>query len=153
MSSDARVVEPTEIVKTATVAIGVPLAVFTANWVHRSRQSYAQTAAADFILAIGVFDLAVMIASQDFEPFLRSQSLRPLVVYWHFIAGFASALVWLGIVKWGEPVLARYYEGRRAYYRTEDFPFAVFFICWFAVFFLIMAHVTFFALKVGGNHV
>jgi hypothetical protein len=140
-----------EIAKTATVAVFVPLAVFSANWAWRSHHGYAQTAAADFIVAIGVFDLAVMVASEDFEPFLRSQTLRPFIIYWHFLAAFASALVWLGIVKWGEPVLARYYEGR-GYHRRDDFPLVAFLICWFAVFCLIMTHVTFFALKVGVPH-
>jgi hypothetical protein len=143
------VTEPMEIAKVAIVAVLIPLAVFTANWIHRSHKGYAQTAAADFILAIVIFDLAVIVASQDFEPFLRSPVLRPVIVYWHFVAAFLSGLLWAGIVRWGEPAMARFYEMKIVYQRTS-FPVGTFLTCWMGVLGLVAIHVAFFAIKQGG---
>jgi hypothetical protein len=145
------VTDPMEIVKTGTVAVLVPLAVFSANWIHRSQMGYAQTAAADLILTIVIFDIAVVVASEEFEPFIRAQSLLPMIRYWHFSAGFASGLVWAGIIRWGEPVVARYYETKLTY-RKSEFPLAVFLVCWMAVLALIAIHVGFFAINLGGGH-
>jgi hypothetical protein len=135
-----------EVVKVATVAVIVPLAVFSANWIHRSRMGYSQTAAADFLLAIIIFDAVVVLTAQDFEPFLRSPQLRPVMAYWHFIAAFLSGLAWAGIVKFGEPALASYYKLRDTPLRTT-FPGFTFLWCWMAILALIALHVGFFAIK------
>jgi len=137
-----------EIAKTGTVAVLVPLIVFTGNWIHRSHKGYAQTAAADFILAIVIFDLAVIVASQDFEPFLLSHSLKSFLVPWHVFAAFMSCLLWAGIVRFGEPAISRYYEIKSGYF-TPTFPLVSFTLCWFGVLVLVAIHVAFFTIRQG----
>lgn len=138
-----------ELAKVGTVAIIVPLAVFSANWIHRSNKGYSQTAAADFILAVLIFDCTVVIIAHEFEPFIRAPELRPFVVYWHVAIAFISGLIWAGIVTWGEPALAKYYEAKR---HRPSFPAATFLICWMSVLMLITAHVAFFVVTKDMTH-
>jgi hypothetical protein len=141
-----------EVVKIATVAVVVPLAVFSANWIHRSQMGYSQTAAADFILAVIIFDIVVVLTAQDFEPFLRSPELRPVMAYWHFVAGVISGLVWASIVRFGEPILASYYELKGSPLRPS-FPGITFLLCWMSILVLIALHVGFYLIKKGDAHV
>lgn len=133
-----------EIVKAVTLTVGAPIAVFSANWAYRAKHGYSQSAAADFILAILIFDITVVLAAHDFEPFLRSRQLLPIIQYWHFLIGFLSCLIWLMIGKWGEPRLASYYDEGK----PGNFPFITFSLCWMSIFALIAAHMLFFLLKV-----
>ncbi len=136
-----------EVAKTATLAVMVPLAVFTANWVHRSNKGYPQTAAADFLLGVLIFDATVILATDDFKPFLRSEELREMIAYWHFIIAFVAGLIWVGIVRWAEPMFAAYYE-KESITARRKFPIFTFITCWFSVLILIAFHVGFFALKI-----
>jgi len=140
-----------EIAKMATAAVAVPLAVFSANWIHRSQMGYSQTAAADFILAIVIFDAVVVLTAHDFEPFLRSPELRPVMAYWHFVAGVISGLVWAGIIRFGEPKLALYYELKHSPLRPR-FPGFTFLFCWTSILALIALHIGFFLIKSGDIH-
>lgn len=135
------------VAKAATLGVVVPLSVFTANWVHRSNKGYPQTAAADFLLGVLIFDASVVLATSDFSPFVQSGYLREMIGYWHFVIAFISGLVWLAIVKWGEPVFERYYGTAKEAGRRR-FPIFTFLACWFPVLVLVAAHVGFFALKV-----
>lgn len=137
-----------EIFKVTTVAVLVPLAVFSANWIHRSRMGYSQTASADFVLAVIIFDVVVVLTSQEFEPFLRSPELRPIIGYWHFTIAFIAGLIWAGILKFGEPPLAAYYEGVGAR-KKGSFPAVTFVFCWMAILILIALHVGFFVIQKG----
>jgi hypothetical protein len=137
-----------EVFKLFTLAVLIPLAVFTANWIWRFDKGYSQTSAADFILCILIFDITAVVASKDFEPFVRSTELVPLITYWHFAAGFVSGLVWWGITKWGEPQLERHY------FENAQFPIVSFSTCWISVLILIACHIGFFTVAhVGGNNV
>jgi hypothetical protein len=136
-----------EIAKTAILAVGVPLAVFSGNWIYRSHKGYSQTAAADFLLGVFIFDICVVLASGDFEPFLRSEELRPVIAYWTFAIGSVSGLAWSGIIRWGEPRLAQYHE-----HQQSRFPIYTFLGCWMAVLASVALHIAFFMIKLGGDH-
>jgi hypothetical protein len=140
-----------EIAKIGTLSVLVPLAAFSANWVHRSQKGYAQTSAADFLIAVFIFDSTVVLASGDFEPFIRAPELRPLITYWHFVIAFISGLFWVGIIRWGEPALAAYYQHKRPR-NPPSFPILSFLICWMAVLVLVTLHVAFFVITRGGTH-
>jgi hypothetical protein len=133
-----------ELVKLLTLAVVVPLVVFMANWAWRFEKGYSQTAAADFILAMLIFDISAVLASKDFVPFMRAPSLIPLITYWHFLVACLSCSAWWGIAKWGEPVLEGYYDRKAG--SGKRFPFGPFFLCWFAVLTLVALHVGFFAI-------
>jgi hypothetical protein len=138
-----------ELSKLLVLAILVPATVFGFNWWIRRREQYAQTAAADFILAMLIFDAAAVIASKDFEPMLRSPELAEVISYWHCFIGVLCGLAWLGIVNWGEPALEHYYRHRG----TSRFPIGKFSLCWFSIFLLVALHIGFFTVKHGPSHV
>jgi hypothetical protein len=140
-----------ELAKMVIVGVFIPLGFFAGNWYLRAEKGYAQTAAADLIVAIVIFDAVVTVASQDFEPFLRAPVLVPLIRYWHFFIALVAGSLWVAITKWGEPAVARYYEAKTSYYKTS-FPFGTFLACWMGVLALIAIHVGFFVIKQGGQH-
>ena len=142
-----------EIVKLFTLAVVIPLAVFSANWIWRCNKGYSQTAAADFILGMLIFDTTAVVAGTDFAPFMRSTELVPLITYWHFTVGFVSALVWWAITRWGEPILEAHYLGVPGVMLRRRFPIWCFLGCWVSVLILIAVHIGFFAAKHGGRHV
>lgn len=139
-------------VKVATLAVIVPLAVFIANWVHRSRKGYSQTAAADFLLGVFIFDASVILATDEFRPFLQSAQLRGMIAYWHFDIGFVAGLLWLAILRFGEPVIENYYRNK-AEHSLMSFPFFTFIACWLPVLIIIAFHVGFFAYRIEVGHV
>jgi hypothetical protein len=129
----------------AVPAIIIPLGVFSANWIYRNNKEYAQTAAADFILAVVIFDGSVVAASNEFEPFIHNSILRSLVVDWHIAIAIVGGLLWAGVLKWGEPVIAQYYESPP--YSRDNFPIFTYVLCWMSVLALVTAHVTFFVIN------
>lgn len=139
-----------EMAKIATTTVVVPLGVFGANWMIRYRFKYTQTAAPDFLLAVLIFDAALVLAFKEFEPFVRSPQLRTLVPYWHTCAFVISGTVWLSIVHWGEPRLARFYESRRAR-PPKPFPIYTLILCWAAIAALMVLHIGFFVISGAGN--
>ena len=95
----------------------IPILVFGSNWALRYRQGYNQTAAADFLLALMVFDGAVISTSDVFQPFVANPQLRGLVVNWHMFMGALCIGLWWLIVHFGEPKLETYYkEGAVGYF-------------------------------------
>jgi hypothetical protein len=137
-----------EIFKVIVPTVVVPMAVFGVNWTYRANRGYAQTAASDFILAVLIFDGGVVAVSQEFEPFIRHPELRHIIVYWHMTIAVIGGAIWWCILKWGEPVVAEYYETKR---NRPRFPFFTLAFCWMAVFALVAAHVGFFVLKGNGH--
>jgi hypothetical protein len=139
--------EIVELMRVGVPTVVVPAAVFGGNWAIRFRSDYAQTAAADFVLGILVFDAVVFTSAKEFEPFVHNIDLQQIVFYWHFCVAVAGAGLWWLIVTFGEPRV-------EDYYRTGRHP-AVFFgtlmLCWMMVFFLVALHVGFFIWS-GGQH-
>jgi hypothetical protein len=119
----------------------------------RTEKGCAQTASADFILGMLIFDTSAVVASNDFVPFMRAPELIPLITYWHFSIGFTSCLVWWCITRWGEPILAAYYQAPRNIIARRQFPIISFAICWMSVFVLVALHIGFFVVKGGSPHV
>jgi hypothetical protein len=135
-----------EVFRVGVPAVVVPLAVFSANWAYRHRNGYAQTAAADFILAVLIFDGGVVAASEAVEPLVRNVDLRTIIVGYHMSIAVLGGLVWWAIVTWAEPALARYYEAGK----EVHFPFVPMVLCWIAVFILVSLHMGFFFIRGTG---
>ena len=131
-------------------AVVIPIAVFVGNWALRYREGYEQTAAADFILAVLIFDGAVVTTSTDFAPFVQDPDLQPIIFYWHIIMGFICCGLWWLITMFGEPVLADYYS-KRSVYPQQWFPFLPIVLCWIGVFILLSMHVGFFVWRGVSN--
>jgi hypothetical protein len=127
-------------------AIVVPLGVFAANWAFRHRNGYAQTAAADLILAVLIFDGGAVAASEALEPFVRNADLRSIMVGFHMSIAVIGGFIWWAILTWGEPAVTEYYEASG----LGRFPFVSFALCWMGVFFLICAHVLFYFIQGTG---
>jgi len=143
-------ISPVEIVKVLTLALVVPLSVFAANWIYRGRKEYNQTAAADLILALIIFDATVGLSAKDFEGFVRTPELLPLLNYCAYGAAVVAGLMWCAIGAWGEPALARYYR-ERGWQRHRRFPYGTFLLCWMGIFILIASHTAFFVIKSGSG--
>jgi hypothetical protein len=131
-----------EMVRIVVPAVIIPGAVFTGNWAFRYREQYTQTAASDFLLALLIFDGAVVTTAKDFEPFIHDPELRQIVVQWHVVLGILAIGLWWLIIKYGEPVVASYYRhgdpGVIAFFATLS-------VCWVAVFMLVSVHIGFFS--------
>ena len=138
-----------ELARLVTATVVIPIGVFGANWFHRAQNGYTQTAAADFLLAVLIFDAALVITAKEFEPFVRNPELRTITQYWHVGAFVVSGAIWMSIVRWGEPALAAYYRYVRPHSRPA-FPWIAFALCWVAIIVLIVFHVRFFVANVGG---
>jgi hypothetical protein len=131
-----------EMVRVIVPAVIIPAAVFGANWAFRYKEQYTQTAASDFLLAVLIFDGAVVTTAKDFVPFIHDPELKQIVVHWHVVLAIAAIGIWWLIVRFGEPVVASYYE--RGTPNTAAF-FGTLWICWAAVFVLVSVHIGFFA--------
>jgi hypothetical protein len=132
-----------EVFRVGIPAVVVPLLVFSANWTYRHRKGYDQTAAADFILAVLVFDGGVVAASEAMEPFVRNVDLRTIIVGYHMFTAAIACGVWWVIVTWAEPASAEYYEtDGGAYLRIV--PIA---LSWMAVFILVSLHMGFYFIR------
>ncbi|MGO9173566.1 MAG: hypothetical protein ACLP7P_16610 [Rhodomicrobium sp.] len=140
-----------EFLKVMVPAVFLPLGAFIANWLYRGKFDYNQTAAADFLLAVMLFDASVVATSGEFEPFVKNEQLRSAVIIWHIFLGIIGGLTWLLITRWGEPKLVYYYESRRKRPPRPEFPWYAYIICWSIAFILVVAHVTFFVFG-GGHH-
>jgi drug/metabolite transporter (DMT)-like permease len=135
-----------ELVRIIVPAVIIPIGVFAGNWAIRYRSEYAQTAASDFLLAVIIFDGAVIAAAKDFEPFVHHPELRQIALQAHIVFGFVSAAIWWLIATFAEPLVASYYSRRRDRPTTPKFAVTLM-ICWMAVFILICAHVGFFIVQ------
>ena len=82
-------------------AITVPAFAFGLNWSVRSRNGYALSAAADFVLAIAAFDLIALIYSGTFEEVVRNEVFRHsfirLIVVLFSVTFFAWFTVFLSL--------------------------------------------------------
>ena len=124
-------------------AVIIPTAVFVGNWALRYREGYEQTAAADFILAVLIFDGAVVSTSKDFAPFVQDPTLQQITFYWHILMAFGCCFLWWLVTTFGEPRLAEYYA-TKSVYTQEWFPFVPVMLCWVGVFILLSLHILFF---------
>jgi hypothetical protein len=140
-----------EIAKLGTATVVIPISVFSFNWWLRSHKGYAQSAAADFLLAVLIFDAALVVTAKDFEPFVRSAQLRPIVVYWHVVAFVLTAGLWALILENGEAALVKYYEVRRPRDRGP-FPWGPFILSWMGVAIMLAFHIGFFVARLGEAH-
>ena len=140
--------EIVEAFRVGVPSVVVPLTIFGINWAFRERNGYAQTAAADFILAVLIFDGVAVVAAKEFEPFINNPELQSIVGYWHMTIAALGALLLYFILKWGEPRVARYYQAKR---QRPRFPIFTMMFCWAAVFALISAHIGFFVIRGLGH--
>jgi hypothetical protein len=131
-----------EMVRVIVPAVVIPAAVFAGNWAFRYREQYTQTAASDFLLAVLIFDGAVVTTAKDFEPFIHDPELRQIVIHWHVVLGIIVVGTWWLIIRFGEPIVADYYD--RGTPGTVTF-FGTLAICWAAVFMLVSVHIGFFS--------
>lgn len=132
-----------EFMRIIVPTVVIPIGVFAGNWAIRFRSNYAQTAASDFLLAILIFDGAVVTTAKDFEPFIRNPELKQIVLQWHVCLAFAGMAVWWLIATFAEPLVESYYSSR--FNKTGSLTFVVtLMICWVAVFMLVSAHIGFF---------
>lgn len=114
----------------------IPLFVFAANWAWRHKAGYTQTASADFLLALLIFDGAVISAAEVFAPFVRTPELRDVVINWHIFVAAVTALCWYLVVRFGEPA----YESRRIAGESG----APLVGCWSGALLVIALHIGFF---------
>jgi hypothetical protein len=82
-----------DFVRVIVPSVVIPAAVFGGNWAIRHKLHYTQTAAADFILAVLIFDGTVVTTTTEFEPFIRNQEFRQIAVHLHIVlaVGFVGA--------------------------------------------------------------
>lgn len=135
-----------ETIRVGVPAFIVPAVVFGGNWAWRSEKEYNQTAASDFLLALLIFDGAVIATSETFQEFVRDPELKTIVIGWHITMAAISIALWWSILRWGEPRLARYYQNDR----RGTFPWLTFWTCWGFVLLLVMARVLFFVHRING---
>jgi hypothetical protein len=138
-----------EMVQVGMPTVVIPLAVFGGNWALRYRSGYEQTAAADFALAVLIFDGAVVTASKDFQPFVQNPLLQQATFHWHILMAIFSCFLWWSITTFGEPVVAEYYSTRRYVSANASFPFFSLMFCWIGIFVLLALHIGFFVLRGG----
>lgn len=138
-----------ELAKLGTATVIIPIGVFAFNWWVRFEKGYVQSAAPDFLLAVLIFDAALVVTAKDFEPFIRSAELRSIVVYWHVLAFLITGGLWAAILGTGEAALVKHY--RRARDRGP-FPWKPFILSWMAVVVLLAFHIGFFVVGVGEAH-
>src|SRR5262249_33496000 len=102
-----------EIMQVIVPSVVVPAGVFGGNWAIRYRSDYTQTAASDFILAVLIFDGAVITTSKEFEHLIRSEEFRHLILHWHAVFFLIGCGLWWLIATFAEPLIAEYYAPPR----------------------------------------
>jgi hypothetical protein len=132
--------------QTFVPAVLVPVASFIGNGAYRYAKGYQQTAAADFLIAVVVFDAAVISATDAFKPFVRDPELRTVIVNWHLAMVVLSALFWMGILAWLEPSLEGYYEESKIPIDVS-FPVLHFLAAWVLVLMDVALHIGFFVMN------
>jgi len=134
-----------ETLKIFVPAVIVPLCAFVGNWIYRGHNDYNLTGASDFLLALIVFDIAVISTAKDFEPFVKDESLRTAVIQWHIAATSITGVLWLAIIRYAEPKLADYYKSSRR--KKLEFPYSHFLLPWSLSFIIVLVQTLFFLLK------
>lgn len=124
-------------------AIVVPLGAFILNWAMRNRNGYPQTAAADLLLALMIFDGTVITASEAFAPYVNDAEMRAVIVPAHFAWGALAFTIWWAVMAWGEPALANYYRLRNPA-TNLNFPYLQFGSSWTALMVVYGIHIGFF---------
>jgi hypothetical protein len=128
-----------EIIISATISGGA----FVLNWAVRAQLQCALSAAADFVLAVVVFDAGALAASGVFENAVREPLYRE-----NFVAIFVGLLLvslaaWAGIFLRLENKLAECYSSSAMSHR-EAWKNTYFFVSWFLVSFVVAPHLYFF---------
>ncbi len=132
-------------------AVVIPIAVFGGNWAFRYHSDYAQTAASDFLLAVLIFDGAVVTTAKEFEPFIKNAELRQIALHWHVILAVVVAFVWWLILTYAEPVVAAHYSSRRNKPGRLALVLTLM-VCWMAIFVLVSTHIGFFVVQGASHH-
>ncbi len=108
------------------VALGLPLIAVIGNAITRWFAALPQSAPADFVLAVVIFDAVVAAQSEDFKPHIQNT-----IVSAHLVAIYIG-LILVGMFLWGISVwfverrIVDYYDwsGRK----FINFPFFAFFL-------------------------
>lgn len=94
------------------VALGVPLIVVVANSLIRLMKGLAQSAPADLVLALTVFNFAVVVQSQDFQKFIRVEAIKSDLVAVYCALIIFSLFCWFFSVFYVEEYINSYWEER-----------------------------------------
>lgn len=127
-------------------AIGVPVCAVVANIAIRHIGKVPITAGADLILFLLTFDGAVLIAHENFQPLVVSNSFRNQLNAIFVMLTFLGFATWVVNIGYFERKLIDAYDGRN--HRYSDFPLVWFICSWAIVVLLIAAHVLTFTLNI-----
>jgi hypothetical protein len=124
-------------------SIIVPLTAFLLNWKWRSRENYAQSAAADFVLAIAAFDFGALPAYEFFKKVFTDPLYQgnPTMVFGTLF--LITLTAWFLIFVPYEAKLSSLYISHNdvaAVRRSGKFPY-YFFIPWFLVLAVMAPHI------------
>lgn len=127
-------------------AILVPLALFVLNWGLRHKQGYEQTAGSDFLLALLVFDMTVIAASETFAPLVSDSELRKIVTTIHIGLFCLGLIFWVVVVVWAEQIISAAYDRFTSAY-TNGIPIKGILLAWCPIFALVGLHVLVYLAK------
>jgi hypothetical protein len=121
-------------------ATAIPVLAFVLNWRVRSARGYALSAAADFVLALMVFDLGAVIAHDVFEAVIPSAFFRSCFIELFVILFCLSTILWATALLHIEHRLGQDYDfGTRSYLNSA--PMGLFLLAWMLVAALLSPHI------------
>lgn len=122
----------------------VPLAVFFINILVRSKFFVPQSAGADFILLLLVFDSTVILNPISFKSIVKYQPFQQDIVAIHLGLLLIGLLLWLGIVTIAETDIAKKYLLNHFRQQNHNFPFFRWLFSWIIGMTLLGGHIIFF---------
>ena len=124
----------------------VPSAAFASNFVLRRERRISQSAAADLVLLLIVFDFNVLLAADEFRKIMIHSELRNHIEEIH--VGFLALgiFVWILSVTSLEKRIAQSFNHSTGEY-NGGFPLFVWMVAWFLAVSLAASHVIAFTLK------
>lgn len=127
-------------------AVGFPALAFILNWQFRAQKGYALSAAADFVLALIVFDLGAAAGHEIFSTLAPSEVLRHDFALVFLLFFTLSLISWLLYFVRNEQKLAEGYSYRTHKYKAGP-PMKDFLITWSVVGGLLAPHILTFFLR------
>lgn len=121
----------------------VPTSAFVANAVLRYGRGVAQSAAADLLLLLIVFDATVIISSEEFKPLVASPELRTGIIAVHVGLLFIGLIAWISSVTLVERRIGSAFDYKTRKY-VPGFPIICWIGSWVIAATLVGAHVTVF---------
>jgi hypothetical protein len=101
------------------VVLGVPLAVVLGNGFLRHIHGIPQSTAADLMLALIVFDAAVIIQHHEFQEYVRSEWLKANIIAIYVLLLIVNYVLWhVSAFKLEVALLSRYSVRQRRYLQT-----------------------------------